>query len=151
MPSISTRSSAVHDAMSGHASMCAASAACRSRDRRAQELERAVGEHDAEAEGGVGGVLLEHDDVVPRPRRLRASEQQAGGAGADDADAQGDGARGAVTATAKLCRAARVVQREDAEAPPAFAEPWIYYKDSGHMPNAATSYHRPRESGNQRR
>ena len=29
----------------------------------AQEFERAVGEHDAEAEGGVGRVLLDHRDV----------------------------------------------------------------------------------------
>ena len=47
------------------------------RDRRegflvalAQEFERAVGEHHAEAEGGAGRILLDHGDVGVRPPAL---------------------------------------------------------------------------------
>ena len=71
------------------------------RDRRdglgvvvAQELERLVGEHDAEAPGGVGGVLLDEAHLVagmaPLPQRR---EVEPGRSAAHDCNAHGDLAR----------------------------------------------------------
>src|SRR5262245_10166073 len=48
-------------------------------------IERLVGEHDAEAEGVVGAVALEHGDARLRPGLLREDrEVEAGRAAADD-------------------------------------------------------------------
>ena len=56
----------------------------------AQEFQRAVGEHHAEAEGGVGRVLLDHGDVGASVAALdQIAEIEAGGTGAEDGDAHG--------------------------------------------------------------
>ena len=53
----------------------------------AQELERLVGEHDAEAKCRVRRILLDHPDLPMRMRTLgEIGEVQAGRAGADDED-----------------------------------------------------------------
>src|SRR5262249_60521977 len=50
-----------------------------------ESVERLVGEHDAEAEGVVGPVALEHGDARLRPGFLREDrEVEAGRAAADD-------------------------------------------------------------------
>ena len=67
------------------------------RDRReglrvvlAQEFERAVGEHHAEAEGGVGRILLDHGDVGVRPPALeQIGEIKSGRPGAENGNAHG--------------------------------------------------------------
>jgi hypothetical protein len=52
-----------------------------------KELERASGEHDAEAEGGVGTVLLEHPHVGAEIAALdEIGEIEPGGPGAQDRD-----------------------------------------------------------------
>ena len=56
----------------------------------AQEFQRAVGKHHAEAEGGVGGVLLEHGDVgVGLPPLDQIGEIEAGGPRAENGNAHG--------------------------------------------------------------
>src|SRR6478609_967206 len=55
---------------------------------RAQEFQRAVREHHAEAEGGVGRVLLEHGDLGAAVAALdQVSEIEPGRSGAEDGDA----------------------------------------------------------------
>ena len=56
----------------------------------AQEFQRAVGKHDAEAERGVGRILLENGDVGVRIAALeQVGEIKAGRAGAEDGNAHG--------------------------------------------------------------
>jgi len=56
----------------------------------AQEFEGAVGEHDAEAEGGVRRVLLDDGDVDASIAALdQRGEIEAGRTGAEDGDAHG--------------------------------------------------------------
>ena len=59
MPSMTTRSLLCTSVMSSQDSICGAMAAKVSAIVLAQEFERAVGEHHAEAEGGVGRILLD--------------------------------------------------------------------------------------------
>ena len=67
------------------------------RDRRegfrvalAQEFERAVGEHHAEAEGGAGRILLDHGDVGVRPPALeQISEIKSRRPGTENGNAHG--------------------------------------------------------------
>jgi hypothetical protein len=52
------------------------------------EIESALGEDHAEAESGVGGVLLEELDLIARVTRLpQISEVESGRAAAEDCDA----------------------------------------------------------------
>jgi hypothetical protein len=56
----------------------------------AQKFQRAVGEHNAEAERGIGGVLLDHADVGVRPAAFQQiSEIKPGRSGTEDGDAHG--------------------------------------------------------------
>ena len=65
------------------------------RDRRisllvvlAQEFQRAVGEHHAEAEGGVGRILLDHGDIgAPAAALDQIGEIEPGRPGAENGDA----------------------------------------------------------------
>src|SRR6185503_10548532 len=57
---------------------------------RAQEFQRALGEHHAEAEGGVGRVLLKDGDLGAAVAALdQVSEIEPGWSGAENGDAHG--------------------------------------------------------------
>jgi hypothetical protein len=72
---------------------------------RAQEVEGAVGEHDAEAEGRAGRVLLEDLDLALRlPPLPQIGEVEPGRAAAEDGDPPQDHLR---TRTARRRSAAR--------------------------------------------
>ena len=75
------------------------------RNVAAQELERAVREHDAEPERRGARILLDHSHLRVRPPPLgKQSEEQSGGAGAGDADAHGLAGKGRGLRRGRDCR-----------------------------------------------
>ena len=88
MPSMTTRSLRCTSVMSSQDSICGVIAAKVSGIVLAQEFERTVGEHHAEAEGGVGRVLLDDRNVGVRPPPLeQISEVKPGRPGAENGNA----------------------------------------------------------------
>src|SRR5688572_6707563 len=79
---------------------------------RAQEFERAVGEHYAEAEGRVRAVLLDHADLPVRvPALGEVGEVQTSGPGASDQDLHLSGVRSGKKPVPRLVREAVSVAR----------------------------------------